>query len=263
MTITTRHKTSGGILLGYTVLSDGKKFYVDKDKAITLSEFITNATLTQNNEYRALKGEHIETVIRYNEELDKLKNTVDDTKCHEHKYIDTTKLRDYSKKKTVGDVIRDIRDKYKITNICDDYDQEPLYYISKALYDDYTVQRANYEAYIEVGMNARILMELRKSAVIPMADELFDFYDKHRACETCDDIKKLRANYFKFIHEDYDDLNWQYDLLVSKFLGYKYIDFYFDYEECFADGDPSKQTGPEDYTRDFIDAHVPNRVDEY
>lgn len=67
MIITTRHKTSGGILLGYTVLSDGKQIYVDKDEAIALSKFITNATLTQNNEYRVLKGSHIETVIRYNE----------------------------------------------------------------------------------------------------------------------------------------------------------------------------------------------------
>ena len=173
-----------------------------------------------------------------------------------HKYIDTTKLRDYSKRKTFNKVKSDIVEKYKITNIDDDYDQESLYYICKALYDDYTLQRANYEAYIEKGMNARMMMELRKSAVIPMSEELFDFYDMHKTCETVEDVKELRTKYFKFLCDDYIDANWQYDILVLSFLKRKHKGFYFDLEECFADGDPSKQTGPEDYKRDFVEAHT-------
>lgn len=175
-----------------------------------------------------------------------------------HTYIDTTKLRDYSKPKTYMDIEKDIVDKYKITNIDDDYDQESLYYICTALYDDYRLERANYESYIEVGMNARMLMELRKSAIIPMADNLFDFYHKHKTCETWQEVKELRSEYFKFLCSDYEDLNWQYYVLVMHYLGYKLKGLYFDLEECFADGDPSKQTGPEDYKNDWVQAHLPD-----
>ena len=173
-----------------------------------------------------------------------------------HKYIDTSKLRDFKKRKTYEMVEEDVRVKYGITNIEDDFEEEALYYICNALYEDYITQRANYEAYIEKGMNARMLMELRKSAVIPKAENLYDFYEMHHSCNNWQDVKGLRAEYFKFLNEDYADLNWQYYILVCTYLGYKAKDFYFDYEECYADGDPSKQTGPEDYKRDFVEAHT-------
>lgn len=171
-------------------------------------------------------------------------------------HININKLYDYSKDKTFAEVKNDIVKKFKIKNIAEDSDEESLYYICDALHEDYIQQRANYEAYIEEGMDARLLMELRKSAIIPMHPDLYDFYDKHKECKTVEDIKSLRANYFKFINSDYADLDWQYHLLIHTFLGYKAKDLIFDYEICFADGDPDKQTDYETYQRDFFEAHT-------
>ena len=38
-------------------------------------------------------------------------------------------------------------------------------------------------------------------------------------------------------------------------MGYKSLDFIFDFEECYADGDWGKQTNPDDYAREFVLAH--------
>lgn len=177
-----------------------------------------------------------------------------------HNYIDINILRDYSKPLTLDDVYNDVENIYNITNIFDDEDYECLTAICNALYTDYTVQRANYHAYIERGMNARMLMELRKSAVIPMDEELFDFYTKHSSCETYTDVKNFRSDYLKFLCSDYQDLNWQYHYLILHYLRGKAKDFFFDYEICFADGDPSKQTDRTDYDREFFNAHMPTRL---
>lgn len=65
--------------------------------------------------------------------------------------------------------------KYKITNVAQYDDEDALYAICEALYDDYTNKMANYESYVEVGMNARIMMELRKSVVFPVGHVYYDF----------------------------------------------------------------------------------------
>ncbi len=174
-----------------------------------------------------------------------------------HKYIDVKILHDFKKQKTLDDVITDIMDIYKIQNISND-DNESVYYICKALYDDYAMQRANYTSYIEKEMDARVLMELRKSAVLPMDIDLYDFYSKHCECENQADIKQFRTQYLKFLNEDYADLDWQYYYLVKNTLKRKSKGFFFDYETCFADGDYKKQSSIEDYKIAFINAHTIN-----
>lgn len=116
---------------------------------------------------------------------------------------------------------------------------------------------ANYEAYIERGMDARLLMEIRKSAVLPMAENLYDFYTGHGSLETVEEVKNFRINYLKkVVIEDYCDENWQYYLLVKMTQLGRAKYFAFDFESCFADGDYRKQTYLEDYKRGFMKARL-------
>lgn len=173
--------------------------------------------------------------------------------------IDTKKLRDFSEYIDFDIVENDIRKVYNIQNICDDED-ESLTYIINELIADYDLGRANYRAYIEKDMDARMLMEVRKSAVIPMSEELYDFYDGHKPCKTPAEVKEFRRKYLKFLTSDYEDLNWQYYLLIKHYLRSASKGFVFDFESCFADGDWRKQSHPEDYEDDFIQAHLPDRL---
>ncbi len=171
-------------------------------------------------------------------------------------HINIDKLWDFKEKKDFDSVWDDIVDKYKITNIWDDDDGESVYWIVEALHDDYKLERANYEAYIEVGMDARVLMELRKSAVLHVEEKLYDFYRLHDNCKTVMDIKRHRKNYLKFLCDDYMDANWQYYYMMKHYLGYKGKDFYFDFEECYVDGNWRLQTNPDNYEQEFVDAHM-------
>lgn len=47
--------------------------------------------------------------------------------------------------------------------------------------------------------------------------------------------------------------------MVKKLLGRLSVDFEFDYENCFGDGDDSKQTTIDDYKIGFFNAHMPER----
>lgn len=171
-----------------------------------------------------------------------------------HKYINPKLVHDFSSSIDLDTVIKDIRDKYRIVNINNDCG-DSLYYICKALYTDYKVRLANYRSYIEEGMNARTLMELRKSAILPMGKELQDFYPKHCSCNTANDVKQFRKNYIGSINKDYVDLNWQYYFLLNHYLGKKVKGIVIDFEDCFSDGVLKNQTNMEDYIEDFIDAH--------
>lgn len=175
-----------------------------------------------------------------------------------HSYINFSRLKDFNKSKDFGDIWDDVQYRYEVRNIIDD---EGRYYIIQALYDDYRLQRANYEAYIEKGMNARILMELRKSAIIPLADKHADFYTKHKNCNTVQDIKELRTAYLKFVNTDYIDKDWQYYYMIKYTLGKKAKDIFIDYEDCYGDGDISKQTTVDDYAQDFVDDHLIGYID--
>ena len=119
---------------------------------------------------------------------------------------------------------------------------------------------ANYEAYIEEGMNARMFLNLRKSALVPLEEDLFDFYTDHCKCDTIEEVVSHRINFLKRFNSDYMDLNWQYFFLIKYTQGYKSKDFIFDFEECYADGNWRLQTNPDMYLREFKNAHLPDRL---
>lgn len=169
--------------------------------------------------------------------------------------IDTKKLKDFSKPKTLDSIIYDITKRYKIKNIINDY--EYIFHIANALYFDYSREIANYEAYIERGMDARLLMDLRKSSILPLEKELWYFYDSNSSCKTIEDVRRVRTEFLKNFNSDYQDLNWQYFFLIKHTWRCKSIDFIFDFEECYEDGDWRLQTNPTDYEREFIEAHMP------
>ena len=171
-----------------------------------------------------------------------------------HKYIDINKIYDFSKKKTFDDVISDIK-KHKICNI--DEDEESIYYISLELYNDYILQRANYESYIEEGMDARIMMELRKSAILPLEKSAREnFYKSHQSCKTIEEIKNIRKSIICVANKDYEDLDWQLYYILKKLWGNKGKDLYLDFEGCFEDGEPNLTKGPDEYQQEFIEAHL-------
>lgn len=180
-----------------------------------------------------------------------------------HKYIDIEKLHIFNKKITVQDILVDIMDNYKLTNVEDRLDFEDKvyedienwYYIAEALQSDIELERANYKAYIEKNMDARLLMELRKSAILPMGKELYDFYGLHSKCETAEDVKNLRIKYLHFVNEDYRDDDWQYYMLTKYFLRKKSIDLVFNFEVCFRDCDLKKFRTIE-YTENEALAHL-------
>lgn len=173
-----------------------------------------------------------------------------------HKYIDISSLRTFKAKKSIESIEYDLTSKYSIKNIIQDDFGEYVYSIASSLYLDYKNEVANYESCIEYGMDARLLMELRKSAVILFTSELDDFYTGHNICNTAKEVKEYRKKYLHKLNSDYLDLDWQYYFLIRHNLGRKSINFIFDFEECYEDGDWRKQTNPTDYERDFIIAHT-------
>lgn len=169
-----------------------------------------------------------------------------------HSYIDVKKLYDFSKPKTIKSIYKDLEKKYKITNVAEYDDEDALQVLCEALYDDYINEMANYESYVEVGMNARIMMELRKSAVFPVGEKYFNFFIAHNSCETVDDIKGMRIDFMKNICEGYMDLNYQYYMIIKYMQGDAAKNFGFDFETCFGDRDDSKQSMIENYRWDFV-----------
>ena len=181
-----------------------------------------------------------------------------------HNYIDISQLYDFSEHLTLDDVSDDF-DKYHIHNIAAedgsyfnyDYD-EFRYYLEEALFSDYEAERINYRAYIEDGMDARFMMELRKSALLRVSgDELIGFYAAHSTCETVEDIRALRIKWLRFLHPDYMDLDWQVYMLINWCWGIKGSDIVIDYERCLNDGDWYRQNSPEDYRLEWLKLHLP------
>lgn len=171
-----------------------------------------------------------------------------------HSYINITRLRDFSQEVTAESVLADLHS-YEITNIRDDGDDECIWFIAETLQDDYLTQRANYKSYIERGMNLRMLMELRKSAILPMAEHNYWFYTNHKNAETVQDVKQLRIDFLGKLNSDYHDEDWQYMAIIKHYLRSKADCFYFDMEDCYADGNPNAVRDLEDYKRDFLKVH--------
>ena len=167
-----------------------------------------------------------------------------------HNYIDSDLVHNCKKPKTFSDVFADIKTVYSIKNIKEVYDEEYLFHICRCLYEDYTKRNTNYESYIEKGMDARLLMELRKSALFPFTDKKCEeeFFNAYHNCETVLDVKNVRISQVREKSEYYEDANWQYYYLMRLMYKEEQIEnFYFDLETCFADGDIKKQTTVQDY----------------
>lgn len=181
-----------------------------------------------------------------------------------HNYIDYKLVHDCTKPKAFSDVFSEIKTKYEIKNIKEDADWESLFYICRGLYEDYTKRNTNYEAYIEKGMDARLLMELRKSALFPFTDKKCEeeFFNAYRTCETVDDVKNVRISQVREKSEYYEDANWQYYYLMKLMYNEEQFDnFYFDVEICYKDGDSSKQTNVQDYINFVNNALFPYDFD--
>ena len=174
-----------------------------------------------------------------------------------HSYINTDILRQFDKSITESDIIKDLTINYDIQNIYRDCDGDLEYviYLADALKEDIDMERANYKAYIEKGMNARILMELRKTAILPIAESDYLFYKEHCKCETVDDIKNKRIQYLKQKNSDYDDADWQYYAVCRWYLRRKSVDIYFNMEYCYADANMLNYKSVEDARLEFLE-HV-------
>lgn len=169
-------------------------------------------------------------------------------------HIDIDKLRDFSEGVTYRGIWNDLFGEGGLTNVYDSEDAQSE--LVDVLLWDYERGFANYKAYFEPGMDARVLMELRKSAILPFTGELNEFYALHDQCRTADDIKAVRVKYLSPVFVQYEDIPWQYYMVVRYFRG-EMRGFVFDFEWCFEDRDMRKQTEVSQYCRDFVAAHSP------
>ena len=242
MKIIKRCKDENGHILWYKVLGFNNNIAVlSKIDTITLAsrDLIDNATLLNNGTFRAKPGYSIETVLR---------NT-----CSRevHNYFDFTKLYKFRAKKSLEGIEKDLTEKYKITNIANN--KESLQAIVNTLAWDYINYMANYEGYIEKGINARVLIELRKSAILPI-ENWDEFYTGHNALETAEDIRFYRTKMLKKKIYNYTDWDWDYYNCFRK--SWMRTEAYrIDFENCYADGDATRQIS----TQDYIDGRLKDK----
>lgn len=172
-----------------------------------------------------------------------------------HRYIDLNLYRDFSESVTFESVWLDLQDRYHIRNIRQD-GRESIDWLSMVLYRDYKYRLANYKSYIEPGMNARMMMELRNTAIFPIKIDK-SFFSGVGYCDTPMEVVNYRAVEINKILETYHEEPWQYYFIVCSRMKPEVREFFqCDFEACYADGDPDKQLEYSDYVNDFIDAHL-------
>ena len=177
-----------------------------------------------------------------------------------HNYIDIKKLYDFrgASKVNLNVIYDDLFVKYKLSNILVDYD-EAIYEIINTLQVDYQNHEMNYRAYIEEGMDARLFFELRRNAWIRrdcFEDKkvIDNFYHANSKCNTALEVKELRQEFLAKYFLGYEDLDWQYAMLISRMWGLSpEKDVYFDFEFVLEDRKTSVQRLPSDYKREFIE----------
>ena len=166
-----------------------------------------------------------------------------------HKYIEYNKLFDFSEDIDFDYIYKDITKIYKLKNIDYEY-EDAMNVIINTLLDDYDKCRINYKAFIEKGMDARVLFELRKNAYIKYPD-MKKYCEGHKNLNTIDEIKQYRIEKISEYYDGYADLDWQYSLLISDTWGISTKEFYFDFDVCFNDCHSEYQRTPDDYRREF------------
>lgn len=174
--------------------------------------------------------------------------------------IDFNLLRNCSKKFNYDELVDDVLEKYKITNIIDD--DETYVYICNALAEDYRHKRANYKAYIRSGIDARLLMDLRRNALLRWGKGVDKkFLRALTDCKTWNDSRVVRTKWIRhYCNDQYRDFDWQYHYLLLSIYPPERYDRYskgieFNFEYCFEDCDANKCASFEDYENDFIFAH--------
>lgn len=180
-----------------------------------------------------------------------------------HSYIDYKILYDFSDAEVSSETIfSDLRDVYKITNI-GGYNEDDKFIhtadVADELYDDYFYKRANYRAYIEEGMNLRMLAELRKSALIKVAGKQLypDFYMAHNNCETVKQVSDTRVKFLKFLNADYIDMEWQTYYIIRRCWGTTTDNILLNFEYIYEDGDRSKQQTVYNYRFNMLKNYIP------
>lgn len=142
-------------------------------------------------------------------------------------------------------VFNDIK-KYKVSNLnYSDSDTESAEIFCSELCDDYNEHRANYKSFIWDGINARVMWELRKSAILwEFMEGDIDpwFFEAHKKNWDAYDIKHYRSSILSQKFVDYEDHDWQYFWVLRFAKGIpKYVaDDYFDMEKVYIDCDPYK-----------------------
>lgn len=172
-----------------------------------------------------------------------------------HKYIDIDKLYDFSENLDELTIIKEIKHKYKIRNIgTRDFEINCLGW---QLADDYENKRANYKAYIEKGMDARLLMELRNSSILPLGKEYYHYYTDHSKLSTPEEVLKYRDKFISDMVEEYVGLDWQYYMMLRILWGRRGTNIVIDFEPCFADGEDRQQKWKSYYRMRYLEQHVP------
>ena len=169
-----------------------------------------------------------------------------------HSYIDYKKLYDFSEDMTLEKIYKYLTEEYTINNVNYDYD-EAMEFIVDVLYDDYSNHRVNYLAYIEKDIDARLFFELRRNALLRFRGaQMEEFCKAHFEFTTQEEVKAFRLSSVKAELPEYEDLDWQYALLIKNLWGLDILNFYFDFEVCFEDRKTHIQRTPEDYQREFV-----------
>ena len=168
--------------------------------------------------------------------------------------IDINLVHDFSKSLSYDEVENDILNKYRIKNILRDEDDNMLYTICVTLLQDYEYRLANYKAYIGVGMNLRLLMELRNTAIQKLTNEELKQFDD---CHTPLEVVNRRAKVMhRFANDDVVE-PWQLfyislrTLDINNLYRGSEIEFKTDFEECYDDGDFDKALSRDDLLSDF------------
>ena len=131
------------------------------------------------------------------------------------------------------DVYEDIKD--KLYNL---YNDEACVILSKILCKDKNLGFFDYKSFLLNKMNARALMEIRNSYLVPWKDD-----NDRKNIPVIDDyvaIRKYREDKLKKIVKGYQGFQWQlYFLIVFGFKGRKYEDFEVNFDGLFEDSHSS------------------------
>lgn len=160
--------------------------------------------------------------------------------------VNQQRVKDFTEKITMDNVYDDISKLYKVANI-ERESGESLYYIADALYRDYEMGRANYRGYISEGIDARLLMEVRKSMILNLAQEELNFIGQHKDVNTIEEVKEHRTKFLQRFIPDFTGEDWQLYMVMKYTWKAKAIDIDLDFESCFEDGDWRKQVNVDSY----------------